>query len=71
MATAIFEGAGGRTAPARNTARAALACLAAADARRPIHGRDAARLGLDDAGVASFGAGHEARECLMRRFVRL
>ncbi len=71
MASAIFEGAGGRAAPARNTARAVLAGAVAADARRPIHRRDPSRFGLDDASVALFGAACPARECLMWRAVVL
>jgi len=64
MATAILEGAGGRSAPARNTGRRLVARLVAQDARRHVRRCDPCRVGLDDAGLATFGADGEARECV-------
>ena len=63
MATSVFDGAGGRSAPARNIRRTAVARLVAADARRQVLRYEASRLGLDDAGLATFGADGEMREC--------
>jgi hypothetical protein len=67
MATSVFDGAGGRSAPARNIRRSAVARLVAADARRQVLRYEASRLGLDDAGLATFGADLEAQDCVGRR----
>jgi hypothetical protein len=64
MATAMFEGAGGRSSPARNVSRCAVARLVAADARRHVNRRGPGRLGLDDAGLAAIGADARALECV-------
>jgi hypothetical protein len=67
MAAAILEGAGGRAAPARNTCRRSVARIVAADARRLVSRRELARIGLDDAGLASVAVDQQAQDCLGRR----
>jgi hypothetical protein len=61
MAMTVYDGAGGRAAPAHGVLRHAVA--RAVVARRPLGRRANARLlGLDDAGIATIASDRRARE---------